>query len=101
MIVFSELVVILTRFEKTGNIGAFVSQQAADGKRRGKNILAKRNVRRIETGKQRVIKLLGRDCEHFIFEIEAGPDRVRKPTKGIPRKKAPVDSVEEIKLPWE
>ena len=99
---FSVLKIQLVRFAKTGNIGAFVIQSAADGEKKGKNLLGGRNVRRIETAKTKTKLLLGRDCEAFEYDVQASPDLIRKSTKGIkrPRKEKAVDLPSEA-MPWD
>lgn len=80
---FRDMVVEIGRSPKTRNLSAVIIQQAADGPKRGPNMLMRRNVRRIETAKQRISdKLIGGGVAmHLTFEVKASPDWVRTKTK--------------------
>lgn len=96
---FRDLNVEIVRSEKTRIIRAYIVQQAADGPKKGKNILYRRNIMRIETAKKRVIDILagkGLTCELYDWSTLAAPDLVRKK-----KAKPVVDSTVEDKPAWE
>lgn len=92
---FRELTVRISRSRKTNNLMAHVLQESAEGPKNGKNILARRNVRRIETAKIRVQTLMIKACDNFHFDVQATPDLVR------PKKIRQLAPVTEDKLPFE